>query len=238
MIMLKKQIVLFLFIALAAAGQTSLRAEEPAPMRVEGILFDAHDSSQSVAIVDGELRTAGSAVGEYEITTVQPDHVELRHVSSGETRILRAEKLPEQDPGPAPGELPVVNSSEAQGGTMFWRLLQKVLNSNTTLAEKAALSELRHIYVTAMTYLLDEGYEEKSLSLPTLVRKGLLSRDYEDSIKGAYRFSIKVVNGRADVLADPVEKGSKLRHFMLASDGTLYYDRGKPATKQSPFQNN
>jgi len=223
---------------MAVSEEIRLYAEEPPALRIEGIMYDAAKPEQSVAVIDGELYKAGDKTGDYEVRRVNSESVELVQGASGKEITLKAEKIPEQDPGPAPGEALSVSSAEATGPAMFGRLIQKIVNSNTTLAESSCLSELKTIYAAAMSYVINDGYNDRTVDLPGLVKKGMLSRDYEDSVKGAYRFSIKVLEGGVDVQADPVEKESGLRHFLLAADGTLYYERGKSATRQSAFQNN
>lgn len=233
----KKNLFRSSFLIVLAVSAASVSFAGTARPRVEGIVYDAQNPDKSAAIIDGDVYKAGDRVGNYEVRKIGPESVELVNRADGGSLVLRAEELPGRNPGPAPGEAPVISSEEAAGGNGFMRLVQKVVNSNTSLAESSALTEMRKIRAAAAEYIINEGYMLKSIDLPKLVRAGRLPRDYEDSVKGAYRFSLALTDRGVDIQADPVDLKSDLRHFLMTSEGTLYYERGRPATRQSAFQN-
>lgn len=203
------------------------QAEEAAP-RVEGIVYDANRPAQSFALIDGEPYKAGDRYQDFEITAVLSTSVEMSHPTTGEKRTLSVEGAPPASPGPVP-------QVSGPAENFLTGMAEKLLTGGTPLAEVEAMKEIRAINMAAMQYLMNEGHLVRHIDLPALVRAGFLSRQYEDSVKGAYRFGLQLTDKGLQIRAEPVNKDSKLRYFLQDADGTLYYEEARPATRHSAF---
>lgn len=98
--------------------------------------------------------------------------------------------------------------------------------------EVKAITELKNIYQMAAAYYMERNEPIKGLA--ELAQAKMISREFEDGESGPYRFYLKSSAQELEVHADPVDKSSGLRYFMISEEtGTVRVEQGKPATAQS-----
>lgn len=98
--------------------------------------------------------------------------------------------------------------------------------------EITAIVELRNLYVAASAYYLMKGGHAREPS--DLVAAKLVSKEFEDGVKGKYRFSIKSSGGRVELRANPLEEDSGLKYYYIDEDGTIRVASKGPANAESP----
>lgn len=208
-------------------------------LRVEGILYEPKDESQSIIIVNGALLKSGDSVEGYRIGKIERNAVTVSHEASGRESVVRVKAKPEEAVKPAvtppvkPGasEDSGENEPESSGFKLNWNPLQ-YLNKSW---EIKAIVDLRSIQRAGFIYYETEGGPAESITLADLVKAGLLDAQLEDGENGKYRFRVTSSRAGLEVNADPVEQGSDLLHFYAGQDGVLRAAKGQSAGAGSPI---
>lgn len=99
--------------------------------------------------------------------------------------------------------------------------------------EVKAITELKNIYQMAAAYYMQRNEPIKGIE--ELVQGKMISKEFADGESGPYRFYLKSSAQELEVHADPVDKSSGLRYFMISEEtGSVRMEQGKPATAESP----
>ncbi|HPS21026.1 MAG TPA: hypothetical protein PKY78_08580 [Candidatus Omnitrophota bacterium] len=225
----------FLLISLHASAENK-------SLTLDGVMGDFSSQKNLSAVINGNIYKKGDTCGNYKIVDIGENYVSLTSISDGQS--LRLEmKIPDIGKATPAAAKPAVKtesvkkepakpapqrSSFSMGG-----MLNKAIEVKT-------LAELRQIQTGALAAVSREDYNSNgeavtpSLSLSYLAENGLISKALAGGKSGAYIFTIDQNGYDFEVHADPEATDSKLRHFMIDSNGVLFADTGKPATKDSP----
>jgi hypothetical protein len=220
----------------------SIQAAEEPPMRVEGIMYDGQNPERSMVVIAGNVYRQGDRYQTFEIKKVNAENVEVIDQANGMTVLVPVQRDPTRDavrpiadtpskPSAAPS--PVSNNPM---GNLFEQLYGKAMHLGTPMIEMRANMDLRKIYAAALQYSVNHESQLQNLEIKTLVKEGLLSRDYEDGVKKPYKFHVVVTGRGVQTYADPEPDDGSLKHFLLDDEGTLYYEYGKSASRNSTFQ--
>ena len=106
--------------------------------------------------------------------------------------------------------------------------------------ETTAMAEMKQIFMGAAQLASMEESDEKGNPVPPnfdlqkMAERGLIPQYLALSRRGPYIYTIRSKGYEFEVLGDPVDPKSSLRHFMIDSDGAFHAERGRPATQESP----
>jgi hypothetical protein len=232
-----------IFLILLMMSLTAWAAEEPS-VRVEGIMYDGPNPERSMVVIDGGVYRQGDRYQTFEIRKINAENIEVVNQTSGETVFVQVQRDTSRDavrntpdkpsnPSAAPAQTP---KSSNPLENLFGELFGKAMHLSTPMIEMKANMELRKIYAAALQYSVSRDLQLQNLEIKTLVREGLLSRDYEEGVKEPYKFRIVVTGRGVQVFADPEPDDGSLKHFLLDDEGTLYFEYKKSATRDSSFQ--
>lgn len=98
--------------------------------------------------------------------------------------------------------------------------------------ELRAIFDVRTVYLATSAYYLKTGAHAQSLQ--DLISGKFLSKTFEDSLNGQYRFQMLASSDHIEVHADPIESELGFKHFYIDDDGTIRVEKGKPASDESP----
>lgn len=198
-------------------------------LRLEGIIEDQNDNTQSMAVINGDLFQAGEKVGEFQIEKIQSSFVSLKNLKTGQEMKLIVKEAPKAAAAAAQG---------AGAPSLLDKTKQYLTNPSQAVNrgwEMLALRDLSIINNAAVKYF--ETNKFFPVQLRQLTLDGFLPVSYESGKAGKYEFYLKNKSEKPSDLqlhADPVEKDKGLRFFFVGPDAMIRESTGKPADAKSP----
>ncbi|MCI0597029.1 MAG: hypothetical protein L0Z48_10890 [candidate division Zixibacteria bacterium] len=194
---------------------------ETRSLMVEGIISE---KGEFVAVINGDLVKAGGQVGGYEILSVDAKGVQARDTQSGKTLYVAAGDKP------APPK-----EKKGWGEKMVEKHLPKLAQINASFEYAGVIRDLKTLHREAYMYYIDSG--AYNVSVADLVAKRKLPAFFRDGSHG-YRYRVEAHTSGVRAFADPVEKNSPKKHFMIDEHSYVYAEEKRTATPQSPrFEN-
>lgn len=207
-------------------------------LRLEGVMMDTGNSANSIAVLNGSFVKQGDKVEGYLVKSVQPNAVWLVEEKTGAEKRIEVKGKPAeaevQEPGTSESETAGEERAKSKNFGAQVNELWAAWNPDA-LHKKAyetkAKLDLATIYNAAVAY-----YNEKDVlarDMNELIRANLLAENYADPVQWEYQFYLQRAGEPFGVYADPVKKGSDIRHFYIGQDATLRVEVGKKAGAKS-----
>jgi len=209
--------------------------------RLEGILYDRANPDETVVVIDGQPFKKGDSYGQFRIETVDENAIEV--INLGTREKSRLEVVGEGDSGPETGAdrvevpLPLPPAAPEVWYEMWvreavrWWEIHNPFKSEAPSEEDAVIAGLTIVHRAVLTYYLDRKIYPAALE--ELTAHGYLNAEFDQAVKGIYRYYLEIHKDLFLVHADPVIPGSGLRYFLMNKRGELRAETGSPATIES-----
>ena len=227
----KPAVVLSLF--LFSFGLSAFSADDD--LWLEGTSYEPNNPKASVAVINGAFLKVGDKFQNYQVVEIASNWVRVSNIETGKEKELYVR-------GAAPPPSAEISAKGgSSGGTAETKGAQTAPPSVSfnpfafiqMANEVAVIADLKQIHMAGSAFFAEYELSEE-VTVEKLVEREMISPIYKGGVKGGYKFSVKA--GRRGIIAnaDPVDEGSKLKHFCIDDYGILHEEVGKPATPQSP----
>ena len=201
-------------------------------------MMDTSNSADSIAVLNGSFVKQGDKIEGYLVKSVQPNAVLLVEEKTGTEKRIEVKGKPAelvvQDEGVSPPAVDVKGSAKQKGLREQLQAIWEDWNPDALhrkAYETKAKLDLATIYNAAVAY-----YNEKNVlarDMDELIRANLLAENYSNPVQWEYQFYLQMTGEPFGVYADPVKKGSDLKHFYIGQDAAIRWEMGKKASVKS-----
>lgn len=228
-------------------------------LSLEGVMVSPGAGHELCAMVNGRIVRKGDSFGDYTVSQVRQNGVLLKPSSGGSDLYLAlgtSQKTQPLSTENDDGDTDRVKSRAISDATapqlpadtasLASKIQESAGKMNAGLAgmfnlaeETKTMSEIRQIWTAAMVIANQEEYDSQGqsvmpqITLQKMVERQLLPKYFASGVSGKYRYTISCEGHEFEIHADPADPRSTLRHFMADSQGTMYAESGRPATRDS-----
>jgi hypothetical protein len=222
------------------AAAVSLEASAESSLRLEGIIADASDPEDSLALVNGQALKKGDSIEGHRVLRIGPDFIDVAVDGEGREYRLAVTAAPAPALSAAPSE-PLPAPGWGDSMRRWWKSAWSPAKKDTQegpkveLWERIAVASLIQMHEAVSRF--QEQNKKPPVSFEELIRDAGLPERYHQGKYGKYRFTLAYGSPEPGIHAAPLPGNPPLKFFFMDSQQVLHMEEDREADARSAVYN-